>query len=355
MIGEELLRSRVLIVDDERQSVTLLERFLERQGYVDVHAMTDSRQMLTRFDELRPDLVILDLHMPYVSGLAILEFIRAGVVPEAFLPVLVLTGDASVEVRHRALAVGASDFLTKPLDLFEAGYRIRNLLHARYLHTELERRNGVLEQRVAERTRELRDAQLDILERLARIAEHTDEDAGRHCRRVGELSARIAALMGLPAERVVLLQKAAQLHDVGKIGLPESIRAKPGILTEAELVVMRTHTLVGEGILGDGATELVRLAATIAAGHHERWDGEGYPRGLRGEEIPLEARIVAVADYFDALAHDRPWRPAWPVERIIGEIRAQRGRRFDPEVVTAFLKLPLRPVAPGAAEAVAVG
>ncbi|MBV9773549.1 MAG: response regulator [Gemmatimonadetes bacterium] len=337
-----MLRSRVLIVDDERQSVTLLERFLERQGYTDVHALTDSRQILTRFDEIRPDLVILDLHMPNVSGLAALEFIRAGELPDSFLPVLALTGDASVELRHRALELGANDFLTKPLDLFEAAYRVRNLLHARYLHGELERRNGVLEQRVAERTWELRDAQLDILERLARIAEHTDEDAGRHCRQVGELSGRIAALMGLPPERVALLQKAAQLHDVGKIGLPEAIRAKAGILTDEEMEAMRAHTLVGERILGDGATELVRLAAAIAAGHHEQWDGAGYPRGLRGEEIPLEARIVAVADFYDALAHDRPWRPAWRVERIIDEIRRQRGRRFDPEVVLAFLKLPLR-------------
>lgn len=347
--AERMLQSRILLVDDERQSITLLERFLEREGYTDVHAITDSRQIVTQFDELRPDLVILDLNMPHVSGLMVLEFIRASIPRDAFLPVLVLTGDSAEQTRLRALSVGATDFLTKPFQLFEARYRIRNLLHTRQLHVDLAHRNGMLERRVAERTRELKHAHTDVLERLARVAEYSEHATAEHCRRVGDISAALARLLGMDAPRVTLLRQAAQLHDVGKIAIPESIRLKPGRLTDEEMAVMRTHTLVGAELLADGGSELLRLAETIARCHHERWDGSGYPSGLRGEAIPLEARIVAVADFFDALVSDRPYRPAWPVEQVISEVRRLSGTSFDPEVVGAFLKLPLRVPEPGAA------
>lgn len=337
MISDEnLRRARVLIVDDEAANTLLLSRILERAGYDAVLDTTDPREVLPLFREWKPDLLLLDLHMPHLSGFEILEALRAEPGMKGYLPVLVLTGDESEEVRQRALSSGARDFLLKPFAVSETLLRIRNLLEARFLYRELEAQNEQLAERVHERTRALETTQHEMLARLAQAAEFRDDSTGQHTRRVGELAARIAAELGLERDEVELIRRAAPLHDVGKVAIPDAILMKPGDLTPEEFEVMKTHTTVGAKILAEGSSELMARAEEIAIGHHENWEGGGYPHGARGDEIPLPARIVAVADVFDALSHARVYRPAWPRAEVVDHIERGRGRKFDPEVVDAF-------------------
>ncbi|MGQ0714299.1 MAG: HD domain-containing phosphohydrolase [Gemmatimonadaceae bacterium] len=337
-LEEGLQHARILIIDDQLENLTLLRRVLSKAGYAAMQSTTDPNEAATLFEAFCPDLVLLDLHMPGLDGFAVLERLRSLTPRATYLPILVLTGDHDPLKRRRALAAGATDFLAKPFDNVEIVLRIRNLLETRHLHRLLSNQNSVLEAGVRQRTRELEEAQGEILERLAAAAEYRDDDTGRHTLRVGELSAAIAEALGLARETAELIRAAAPLHDVGKIGVPDHILLKPGNLTPEEFDVMKTHTTIGAAILAGGKSALVMEAERIALNHHERWDGSGYPNGRRGDAIPLSARVVAVADVFDALTHPRPYRLAWPLDRVIAEIRAQSGQHFDPSVVAAFLR-----------------
>ncbi len=339
---------RVLIVDDEAPNVLLLERILQRAGYSQLRTTTDPRHVLPLFLEFRPDLVLLDLHMPHLDGFAVMEQLRPRIQADDYLPILVLTADITSQAKKRALSNGAKDFLIKPLDATEIVLRIHNLLETRFLHLQLRRHNLVLEEKVRDRTVELEEARLEILERLARAAEYRDFDTGMHAQRVGEVSALLAAAIGLAGSEVDLIRQAAPLHDIGKIGISDTILLKPGKLTPEEFEEMKAHTVIGAGMLSGSRSPLLQLAEEIALYHHERWDGAGYA-GLRGAETPLPARIVAVADVYDALSHTRPYRPAWPPEKVAAEIEAQTGRHFDPLVSDAFLRIreSMPPLEPG--------
>jgi PAS domain S-box-containing protein len=223
--------------------------------------------------------------------------------------------------------------------VFDAAGELTSFVGLQTDVTEREQATQLLEQRVRERTADLAQSQIEILSRLARAAEFRDDDTGQHTQRVAHLAARLAQALGLPDAFVALLRQAAPLHDVGKIAISDLILLKPGKLTEAELATMRTHAAVGAALLSDGQSEVMRMAERIAGTHHERWDGSGYPRQLAGEAIPLEGRILAVADVFDALTHDRPYKSAWLVAEAVAEIARQRGTQFDPQVVDAFLTL----------------
>jgi putative nucleotidyltransferase with HDIG domain len=329
--------SRILIVDDQASNVLLLEGILQEEDLA-FRSLTDSRQTLPVFLAYEPDLILLDLQMPYLDGFAVMKQLRAVVPPGSFLPILVLTADISPQAKRQALAEGASDFLTKPFDATEVTLRIRNLLQTRHLHLQLQNQNQLLEQKVRERTADLEAAQLEILERLALAAEYRDDDTGQHTRRVGHMSAQIARVLGLPISEVTLIQRAAPLHDVGKIAIPDAILLKPGKLTPGEFELMKTHTTRGAQMLGGGQFPLLQRAEEIALSHHERWDGTGYV-GLCGETIPLAGRIVTVADVFDALTNERPYKKAWSRADAIAEIVGQSGRQFDPAVVEAFLQV----------------
>jgi putative two-component system response regulator len=339
--------ARILLVDDEPANVRLLERILDRAGHRDHAATTDPRQVLELYHRFDPDLVLLDLRMPHLDGFEVMAQLRR-VVPEgAYLPIVVLTADASGEAKQRALAGGASDFLRKPFDPAEVLLRIGNLLETRRLHLELRDSNRVLEQRVRERTIELEQARNEILERLALAAEYRDDATHQHTVRVGELSTVLAAALGQPEEFVRRIRRAAPLHDLGKIGISDVVLLKPAKLTPEEFEYVKSHTAIGARILTDSPVPVLQLGREIALTHHERWDGRGYPEGLRGESIPLSGRIVAVADVFDALSHDRPYKHAWPLDRAVDEVLAQRGHHFDPTVVDAFLDLAERGALPG--------
>jgi putative two-component system response regulator len=240
---------------------------------------------------------------------------------------------------QRALGNGAKDFLVKPLDAIEVLLRIRNLLETRFLQLEFRKQNLALEQRVYDQSVDLSDARLEMLARLARAAEYRDDDTGEHTQRVGRTSGLMAGALGLDAQEVELIRHAATLHDVGKIGVPDRILLKPGSLTAAEFEVMKGHVGVGAEILSGSRSPLLRVAEQVALTHHEWWDGSGYRSGLRADEIPLAGRIVAVADVFDALTHDRPYKSAVPLDQALEEIRCLSGRQFDPSLVAAFEQL----------------
>ncbi len=329
--------ARILLVDDERSNLRFLHDVLEPQGFGTIVEHTDAGEAAARLGEIRPDLVILDLMMPGVDGFQFMEIFRNWIPRGDYVPVLVATGDPAVGTRRRALTAGASDFLTKPLSPAEVRLRVRNLLRTRFLHAQLRDHNATLEERVHERTRELYHAHQEALDRLAQAAEFRDDDTGRHTERVGRLSARLAQLIGFPDDQVALLGRAAPLHDIGKIGIPDSILLKEGRLTEAEQTLMRTHTTMGAQILSGSQYPLLRLAEEIALCHHERWDGAGYPAGLEGEQIPPLSRIVAVADVFDSLTHERPYKRAWTAAEALATIRGDSGRHFEPRVVEALL------------------
>jgi putative two-component system response regulator len=335
----DLSGSRILIVDDQPANITLLEFVLDGAGYRQISSATDPRKGLALCSEMEPDLLLLDLHMPHLDGFQFLSQLGASVAPGAFLPVLVLTADVSVETKRKALAMGADDFLSKPLDTVEVSLRVRNLLEQRWLYGESQRNNALLESKVEQRTRELAVAQIEALKRLALSAEYRDDETGQHTARVGDISALIAAALGQDEQQVRLIGMAAPLHDIGKIGVPDHVLLKPGALTVAERAIMQSHTTIGAEILGKSSSPLLRMAREIALCHHERWDGLGYPGGLKGGLIPLTARIVAVADTFDALVHERPYKKAWTTAEALREMRVQRGRQFDPAALDAFLTL----------------
>jgi putative two-component system response regulator len=325
--------ARILVVDNEAANVRTLSRILSVAGYTNVVATTDPTRVLALFAEQEPDLVLLDLHMPVLDGVAVLERLAEVTAPQSYLPVLVLTGDSSQQARRRALSKGAKDFVTKPFEVDEVLLRIRNLLETRFLHREIATENVVLEQRVKERTADLESAHLETLERLAAAAEFRDDDTGRHTERVASISALLGRAAGLDDEQVELLRRAAPLHDLGKIGIPDAILRKPGPLTPEEWEVMKTHTTAGARILGGGKSRVIRLAEEIALSHHERWNGSGYPEGRAGEAIPLAARIVAVADVFDALTSDRVYRKAWAPDDVLDYLQGHAGEHFDPALV----------------------
>ena len=340
MRKEIIQNSRILVVDDQPENVLLMERVLKQQGYVHVKGLTDSRKALAAFSEFHPDLVALDLRMPFIDGLSLLKQIRARVRAATFVPVLILTADNSRKAKQEALSMGAKDFVIKPLDIQEVLLRIYNLLETRWLHLELERHNQTLEERVRERTQDLEDAQLEILQRLALAAEYRDDCTGQHTQRVGHLAAFLAQAVGLPKEQVELIRRAAPLHDVGKIGIPDGILLKPGKLTAGEYSQIKKHTDIGRIILSGSKFPILQMAEKIALYHHERWDGGGY-YGLKGETIPLEARIVSIVDVFDVITHARPYKGASSLEIAIERIRQEQGKQFDPALVDAFFQIQL--------------
>ncbi len=329
--------ARILIVDDEPANVDLLRRVLERAGFTRIESTNDAREAVDLYVRFRPDLILLDLHMPHRDGLEVMDDLNQ-ITEATYLPILMLTGDDTQEARREALSRGAKDFLNKPFSNDEVLLRIGTLLETRFLYLQIQSQNQMLEAKVRDRTRDLEAAQFEIIERLARAAEFRDDNTGQHTERVGQMAALLARQIGLPDAQVSLIRRAAPLHDVGKIGVPDAVLLKLGKLTPEEFELVKTHTTIGARILSGSRFTILRLAEEIAFNHHERWDGSGYA-GIAGSAIPLAGRIVAVADVFDALTQKRPYKAAWPVSEAVAEIDRQRARQFDPTIVDAFLRI----------------
>ena len=331
--------AKIAVVDDETANVQLLQRILELEGYTDVSGYTDPREFLDTCRILPPDLVLLDLMMPEIDGFEVLKRFQESVDDFDYRPVMIITSDDDRDTKQKALSSGARDFLAKPVSPAEVRLRVGNLLQTRSLQLELQRHAERLEERVRSRTVELEEARLEILERLALAAEYRDDATGEHTRRVGRESAALAEALGLPADQVEDIRRAALVHDVGKIAVPDSILLKQGSLTDDETEKMREHTTVGANILSGSRFPMMRIAEEIALRHHECWDGSGYPDGLKGDQIPLAARIASVIDVFDSLTHKRVYKRAWTTEEALDEIERLAGSKFDPTVARAFLRI----------------
>jgi putative two-component system response regulator len=355
----DVRQATIMIVDDEPMNIKVVRRLLEIDGFTRFLSTTDSPQAVKMIRSERPDLLLLDLMMPQVGGLEILAEVRQD--PKiADLPILVVTGATDRETRLQVWEQGATDFLTKPVDPSELTPRVRNVLTVRQYHNHLKNYAADLEAAVQHRTAELESSRQDVLHCLARAAEYRDDDTGAHVLRVGRYARLIGEALGFSEKEARDLELAAQLHDVGKIGVPDSVLMKNGALTDEEFALMKKHSGFGKRILAQsssdeqetikrhaevgaqilrvGSSPILELATRIALTHHEWWDGRGYPLGLAGEDIPLEGRITAVADVFDALSSRRCYKEPFPLEKCFSILREESGTHFDPAVIDAFFQ-----------------
>jgi putative two-component system response regulator len=326
---------QVVIVDDNPVNLTVMEHLVSRIDDARPHCFKHPREGLAWVRDHDPDLVIVDYQMPELDGVTFIREVRA-MPGRSELPLLMVTSNTDRELRRLALEGGATDFLHKPVDRAEFTARVRNMLRLRALNRRLTDRAIELEQAVAKATRAIVMTERDTLLCLARAAEFRDPETGAHVLRMAEFSQAIAAALGKDRDYQTLIRKAAPLHDVGKLGTPDHILLKPARLTPEEMAVMRQHTVIGWQILREHRSPVLQMGATIAWTHHEKWDGSGYPRGLKGEEIPIEGRIVAVADVLDALTSSRPYKEPWDVDRARAFIEQGSGRHFDPACVEAL-------------------
>lgn len=328
--------AKILIIDDNLANIMLLEKMLKIYGYTNTKTSTDSRQVLKIYTEWNPDLILLDLKMPFLDGFQVLEQLNE-IKGEDYLSIIVVTAQNDKKNLLKALDLGAKDFIGKPFDHSEVMMRIRNMLEMRLLHNQVIENNRILEEKVKERTEELQDLQIELIQRLVKAAEFRDNDTGSHINRIGLYTSELAKLVGISKYCCNLLHHASMMHDIGKIGIADEILLKPGKLNAEEWVKMKLHTIKGAQILTGSTFEIIKMGEKIALTHHEKWDGSGYPNGLKGEEIPLVGRITALCDVFDALLSKRPYKEPWPLDKVLAEIKKGSGNHFDPSLVCIFL------------------
>mgnify|MGYP001764960162 CR=1 FL=1 len=339
MLDNELHSATVVVIDDMPANLRLLVSSLKAFGLKDVQAFSGSREGLQWLEGNRWDLLVLDLDMPTPNGFEILE--RLAERDRAACPVIIASALSRVEDRRRGLQLGANDYIVKPLDIPELLLRVRNNLQLSRARKQLLQERDGLEARVEEKTRQLRASFTSVVGMLTRAACYKHHETGAHLTRIGEYAALIARHLGQSGEFAQNIRLTAPMHDIGKIGIPDSILNKPGALTEEEREVMCLHARIGFEILheDDPSSALTDMAAEIALGHHERWDGKGYPQGLQGDAIPLSARIVALCDVYDALCSKRIYKSAWDHGRILDYFRENAGSQFDPKLVQALEEL----------------
>ena len=343
----ETLR-RIMVVDDEPEFRFLHAELLKAFGY-SVTVAADGVEALALMTP-SVDLIVMDGEMPKMDGFEVARLIRSDPLV-GDVPIVMVTGLAGRKDRLRAFDLGINDFVNKPVDPDELRLRIRWLVSLKIAQDEIKAHRRSLEETVEIRTRELQEAlveveaarrrtheaHMDTIHRLTLAGEYKDRDTADHVERIGRFSEVVARGMGLPPKTVDVVRNAAPLHDVGKVGIPDAILLKPGRLEPDEWAVMRAHTTMGAQILAHSGSDVIQMGASIALAHHERWDGGGYPYGIGGQEIPLEARICAVVDFFDALTVDRPYRRAMPDDEVIQMMIDASGKHFDPDILGVFL------------------
>lgn len=329
--------SQVIIVDDQSAGRRILEQVIRSIGLaVDIAVFDDPVSALQRIHAQTPDLILTDYMMPGMDGVVFTRHVRK--IPAcADVPLVVVTVVEDQRIRYEAFDAGATDFLNRPIDQYECRARCRNLLILRRQQKVIQDRARLLEIQVALATQEILARERETLLRLAKAGEYRDEGTGNHVLRIARYCRIMAETMGLPQARCDDIEIAAPMHDIGKVGIPDSILLKPARLTDTEFAVIRQHPCIGYEILKESPSHFLQLGATIALSHHEKFDGTGYPQGQRGESIPIEARIVAVADVFDALVSKRPYKPSWSVEASVNYLCDLSGTHFDPQCVETFV------------------
>lgn len=334
----------ILVVDDELLNREVLSAMLRPMGY-EVDTAENGRQALQKVKDNPPDLVLLDVMMPDMDGFEVVKRLSRDDATKP-IPVVMVTALSQVQDRITALEAGANDFLSKPVDRAELQATVHSQMQIKAYHDFMKSYQEKLEAEVARRTKEvsdaldkLEDASLDTIMRLSRAAEYKDEDTGSHIMRMSQYASSIALELGLGEKVAQHIQYAAPMHDVGKIGIPDHVLTKPGKLDADEWEIMKRHTTIGANILGGAEVGFLKLAEVIALTHHERWDGTGYPRGLKGNAIPLAGRITALADVFDALLSKRPYKEPFPMDKALAIIKSERGKQFEPVVVDGFFRI----------------
>lgn len=310
--------AKILIADDHPGNVTLLEQILNSQGFHNLDYTSDPRKLIGIFESFHPDILMLDLKMPYVDGMQIMKQLKEAH-KGALLPVIIMVTENDRENLPWALDLGAWDFIRKPFDADEVKISVRNALDNSLMHQES-------------------TEQFEMIMLLLQAIEFRGKIEDRHVFRIGKYCAELAKLAGLPEEQCDKMVFAGMFHDIGKVGVSDEVLLKPSKLDAAEWEIMKKHTIKGAKFLHGNASETLRLAELIAFTHHERWDGTGYPRGLKGEEIPLPGRIMALVDMFDALLYQRPYRDAGVLEDVINAFQSGSGKNFDPALVDLLLK-----------------
>jgi len=342
---------RILVIEDDPMNNLLLTTILTRLGYI-VDGAFDGISGLVKVESFPPDLILLDLNLPGIDGYEVARRVKQSDKTK-IIPIVVVSSFAEVENRIKALDAGVDDFLSKPVDQVELRTRVQSLLKVKAYNDHMVSYQKSLEEEVNKRTLELRQAfddlknatekikqaSLDTTVRLSQAAESRDEETGSHIKRMGYYTAAIARTMSLPSKDIEVILYAAPMHDIGKIGIPDRILLKPGSLDEQEWKVMKQHTVIGGNILSGSDFYVIQMAEQIALRHHEKWDGSGYPNGLKGSNIPLWGRISAIVDVFDALTTNRPYKKAFPIDQSLEILKKGRGTHFDPEVSDAFFSI----------------
>ena len=334
----------ILIVDDSEANRMILQDQVITLGHTPVLA-ENGLVALKKVTDYKPDLLLLDIMMPKMDGYQVLARLKS----DSFMrhiPVIMVSANDGIESVAKCIEQGAMDYLVKPFNPVLLKARIKAALANKLLHDQEEAHretirqyNEKLEERVRERTKDLEETRLEVIQRLGRAAEYRDNETGQHVLRMSHYSARLAKELGMNDMECILIKLASPMHDIGKIGIPDGILLKPGPLTEAERKIMETHTTIGGEILGGGKSELIKMAEAIALTHQEKWDGTGYPKGLKKEEIPLAGRIIAICDVFDAITSKRPYKEEHPIEQALESIASQSGKHFDPHLVKVFQQI----------------
>jgi putative two-component system response regulator len=334
----------ILVVDDQIQNIELLEAYLVPQGYEIVTA-TRGEEGLEKIAGNQIDLILLDVLMPGMDGFEFTRKVRQDN-KNRLLPIILVTALKETEDRVKGIEAGCDDFLSKPVDKLELSARVRSLLKVKAYNDLMSNYQKELESEVTRRTGELKQAfemikaaSLDTIYRLSMASEYKDQDTGAHIKRMSRYCAAVAGRLGLDDSMIETILYASPMHDLGKIGVPDVILLKPSKLDRLEWEIMKQHTVIGAKILEGSDAEFIKLGEIIALSHHEKWDGSGYPNGLKGEEIPIAGRIAAIADVFDALMSKRPYKEPFSEEESLAIIREGKGSHFDPEIADAFFAI----------------